>query len=117
MARYDYGRDVRGGGFFTPWYPGAFWAGAPLYGWTGWTDMGMWGWPPSMPGGYGRYGYEFGPPRRRPEESPTYGRGGDAAARRYARSRGYDEGYTIEPHFDRAPRRPPRYDRGYRGRR
>ncbi len=44
-------------------------------------------------------------PRRRPETSPAYGRGGDRELRRYLRGRGYDEGYAIEP-------RPPQGRRG-----
>ena len=116
MARYDYGRDLRRRQPYNPWYPGAFWAGAPLYGWGGWPDAGMWAWPPYAPPGPGRYAADFQTPRRRPEESPSYGRGGDSAARRYARSHGYDEGYTIQPRFEGNPRNP-RYDRGYRGRR
>ena len=113
MARYDYGRGFRGGYGAAPWFPGAFWAGAPLYGWDAWGGAGMWGWAPYAPIGYGRYAADFGAPRRRPEESPTYGRGGDQAVRRYARSHGYDEGYEIQPHFERPMRRSPRYDRGY----
>ena len=117
MARYDYGRELRRRGAPTPWYPGAFWAGAPLYGWGGWADASMWAWAPYGPIGYGRDSQDFAPPPRRPEESPTYGRGGDQAARRYARSHGYDEGYPLQPRFDDAPRRASRYDRDWRGRR
>lgn len=111
MARYDYGRELRDRMSYAPWYPGAFWAGAPMYGWGGWMDAGMWAMPPVPPLGYGRYAADFRPPRR-PEESRTYGRGGDAAVRRYARSRGYDEGYALHPRFDPARRG---YDRGFRG--
>ena len=41
-----------------------------------------------------RYGYDY---RRPPEQSPTYGQAGDRAAREYARSHGYDTGYSIRP--------------------
>lgn len=98
FARYD--ADWRAAGY-TPWFPGAYWAGAPMLGW-GWG----WGWPPYAPVDFGRYAGDYHP-RRRPEESPVYGRGADEAARRYARSHGYDEGYTIPPRGPaRRPRRP-----------
>lgn len=73
------------------WYPGAFWGGAPLYGW------GAWGAPaaPFVPVGYGAYDRAYA--RRRPQESATYGRGGDRAVREWARARGYDAGYAIRP--------------------
>lgn len=116
MARYDYERNFRGPDRFTRWYPGAFWGGVPMYGWGAFGDAGMWGWPPYPPIGYGGYGRELGPPRRRPDQSPTYGRGGDEAVRRYAREHGYDAGYAITPRSARPPRDRPRYDRGYRGR-
>lgn len=111
MARYDYATELRRRDPYATWYPGAFWA-SPMAGWAGWAGAGMWGWPPYAPVGYGAYARDFITPRRPPRESPTYGRGGDEAAVRYARSHGYDVGYTIPPHFDRRPR----YDRGYRGR-
>lgn len=115
MARYDYGRQFRGRDPAAPWYPGGFWAGAPMYGWGAMGEAGMWGWPTYFPVGYGSDPRSFAPRRRRPQESPTYGRGGDEAARRYAQSHGYDAGYSIPPHFDRQWRPRPRYDRGYRG--
>lgn len=110
MPRYDraYGREYgratedrgrypsRGPAPFTGWYPGAYWAGAPMFGWMG---LEPWAWPPYAP--YGPYGANFYgadyTPRRRPEESPTYGRGGDEAARRWAERYGYDIEYSIRP--------------------
>lgn len=103
MHRYDrtfsrYDADWRAAGY-APWFPGAYWAGAPMFGWG-------WGWPPYAPPAGGRYELDYHP-RRRPEESSLYGRQADEAARRYARSRGYDEGYTIPPRRPtRRPRRP-----------
>lgn len=103
MHRYDrtfsrYDRDWR-----PPpapgWYPGAAWAGAPMFGW-GWG----WEWPAGAPPVVGRYAADY-PPRRRPEESPTYGRRADEAARRYARSHGYAEGYEIPPRWRNRGRR------------
>lgn len=50
--------------------------------------------------GYGAregYGSEYQYPRRRPEESPTYGEGGDQAVRRWAQRYGYDVAYEIRP--------------------
>lgn len=102
MARYD--RDSRGydRGPYTAWYPGAYWAGAPMFGWGGF------GWPPYAPIGYGAF--DRGRlPRRPPRESRTYGRGGDEAARRWARERGYDADFAIRPH--------PAEQRWHRGRR
>lgn len=107
MARYDYDRGYRGTPrSFSGWYPGAFWAGMPMYGWGAWDWMPFpepFAHPVRPPAGY--------PPRRPPRESPTYGRGGDEAARRWAESRGYDAGYDIPP---RPPRRGPRYGDGWR---
>lgn len=116
MACYDDGvrrRDRRPGG---GWYPGAFWA-SPMAGWTGWAGAGMWGWPPDAPIGYGRYAHDFLPRRRPPRESPTFGRAGDEAALRYARSRGFVPGPAIEPRLPRASGGYDRYDRDFRGRR
>lgn len=107
MARYDYDRGYgRGRGAGYGWYPGAFWGGVPLYGWGAWG--GGWGWPPYVPMGYGAYDANY-TPRRPPEQSPAYGRGGDRLIRRGMRREGYDAGYAIQPH---RPRRP-RYDRGW----
>lgn len=99
MSRYDrtfsrYDAAWRAGPH-PAWYPGAYWAGAPIFGW---------GWGLDSPG-YGPMwvpGYPEARPPVRPEDSPTYGRRGDEAARRYARSHGYDEGYEIRA---RRPRR------------
>lgn len=108
MARYgrrDYGRyDAAyrdgwyGGEGYGAWYPGAFWAGGPMFGWGA-----PWGWPPYAPVGVGRPPV----PRRSPRESPAYGRGGDREVRRWARSHGYDAGYEIPPREEGRPR-PPR---------
>lgn len=64
--------------------------GAGGYGYQGGTHLGYGSYD------YGRAGYDrtF---RRPPEESPTYGRGGDQALRRWARSHGYDLEYEIQP--------------------
>ncbi|CAN5668472.1 hypothetical protein BH23GEM6_BH23GEM6_20800 [soil metagenome] len=85
----DYG--ARGPAPFSGWYPGAYWAGVPMFGWAG---AGDWGWPAQVPVGYGAYPE---PPRRSPRESGTYGRGGDEAARRWAERYGYDIEYSIQP--------------------
>lgn len=58
-------------------------------------------------GDYGpRYGGDYGAPRPQrvpPRQSPLYGRGGDRAVREWARGRGYDVEYTIQPRL--GPRR------------
>ncbi|MDQ3607133.1 MAG: hypothetical protein M3418_13220 [Gemmatimonadota bacterium] len=111
--RYDNFRDRRwhmmpqlplGG-----WYPGTFWGAATYPGWD------EWGWMPApyVPIGYGAYDYGY-TPRRRPEESPTYGRGADRAVRRWAQRYGYDIEYGIQPRT--RPSRPRPYDRSYRRR-
>jgi hypothetical protein len=107
-SRYDYDTRELGGrpDPYTGWYPGAYWAGAPMFGWGG---MDGWGWPPYMPVGVGRYPGEERP-RYRPRESPAYGRGGDEAARRWAERYGYDVEFSIHPR-DR-PRG--RYERDWR---
>jgi hypothetical protein len=94
-SRYDEGL----GRYGTP-FPGA--AGYPSARW-GWGPIGWAAWGPGMElspfAGVPYYGYpdhgEPYQPRRRPEESPTYGRGGDQAVRRWASRYGYDEGYEI----------------------
>jgi hypothetical protein len=90
---YDLGR------YGTP-FPGA--AGYPSARW-GWGPIGWAAWGPGMEMSpfagvpyYAGYGEPY-QPRRRPEESPTYGRGGDRAARRWAARYGYDEAYEIQP--------------------
>lgn len=79
------------GGWFGEGYPTSpFLMGAPAY------PLGFgWGGVPTPMGGRPMYDRDF---RRPPEESPTYGRGGDRAARGYLRERGYDAGYAIRPH-------------------
>jgi hypothetical protein len=95
-AERDFERGRRGGAPlgsvdpFSGWYPGAYWAGPPMYGWGG---LEGWGWPPFAPIGYGAPPV----PRRRPAESRAYGRGGDEAARRWAERYGYDIEYTVRP--------------------
>lgn len=99
-GRYDRELYRDAGGPWTAWYPGGFWAGAPMFGWGG---LEGWGWPPLAPVGYGPP-----PPRRSPRESPAYGRGGDRALRRWAERYGYDIEYSIPPRDYPPP--------GYRGR-
>ncbi len=101
------------GGYPNGYFGGGMMGGFPLLdpvayplGWGapygfGYPDLGW----PAGPGGPPRE------PRRPPEQSPTYGRGGDRVLRRYLRDRGYDEGYTIQPHPP-APRERDRWDRG-----
>ena len=116
MARYDYG--MRGDyGSYSPMrrYGAGSYRGGPRraryeghgpFG-VGYGDRdyyssdrgGFRGWGYGM-GGYdydaeyrsGRYGGDRGP-----QWSGTYGRGGDEAVRRYARSHGYDAGYAVQP--------------------
>ena len=94
MARYGYDYDVRQPMAPYGWYPGAFWGGAPMYGWGAWG--GGWGWPPYAPLGYGTRAPDY-PPRRPPRDSPGWGRGGDREVRDWARRHGYDAGYAIHP--------------------
>jgi hypothetical protein len=96
--RYDYELRRRAGGGrydapgpWTGWYPGAYGAGAPMFGFAG---MEAWGWPPYAPIGRGEPPRS---PRRRPRESAAYGRGGDQAVRRWAERYGYDIEYSIRP--------------------
>lgn len=102
MRRYDrtYRRYDTGWRGSPPanWYPGAYWAGVPMFGWG-------WDWPPYAPVAMGGYARDYRPPHRRPERSPTYGSAGDEAARRYARERGRDDGYAIPPRRERGPGR------------
>lgn len=77
------------------------------YGGYGRPDRGIYrgpyrrgygGWAAYEPQGTERYRWSYDRPLRRPpERSPSYGRGGDRAAREYARSHGYDAGYPILP--------------------
>jgi hypothetical protein len=114
-----YGRRGRRGGYgssdyhrsgapFPGWYPGAYWAGAPMFGWGG---MEGWGWPAYDPVGLGPYPDQPGP-RRSPRESTAYGRGGDEAARRWAERYGYDIEFSIRPRQHTSQNR--RYGRDYR---
>lgn len=103
----DYDRDYRG---YAPPSPGAGWYGPAVWGWGAFPSVPWWGgWPPFAPVGYGTYERDY-TPRRRPEESRTYGRGGDRAVRDWARSRGYGVEYEIRPR-----RRARGYGREYRG--
>lgn len=98
---------------FGGWYPGALWSAAPF---VGWGDLGWYQGPYPVAGARG---YDSGyAPRRRPEESPTYGRDGDRALRRWARRYGYDVEHSIQPRRrgGRSPLRRGRYDTPYRGR-
>jgi hypothetical protein len=123
MFRYDYDRGYRGrraAGYRddtrdrmprpSAWVPGAFLAGAPMYGWGWWG--GAWGWPQDpMIDEYSLREYEASR-RVRPEESGTYGRHGDEAARRWAQRYGYDVEMTMRP-SRRSPGRRSRYDSGF----
>ncbi len=97
--RYDRDYDADFGRYLSPLpgaqgYPAARWGWGPIgWGmWSGW-DTGV---DPAPGYGFGG-GYE--PPHARPEESPTYGRGGDQAIRGWSRRYGYDMEYTIRPRF------------------
>lgn len=79
---FRYGAPVPGEGV----YPEHHFGGGMMYGLegAGWAPFGMVGFP--------LYAYEYAEgrhPRYRPEESPTYGRGGDRELRRWARHHGY----------------------------
>lgn len=108
--RYDraYSREGRGydreyggdyGRYGTP-FPGARGYPTARFGWgpIGWAGLG-----PDLGYGtlYGAPWYGYGgwnePPRRRPDESPAYGRGGDRELRDWGRRYGYDFEYTIRP--------------------
>lgn len=96
---YDRNAGLDLGRYGTPFpgaagYPAARWGWGPI-GWAAWDPMLGIGTEP-MPGMYG-YGAPAPPLRRRPEESRSYGRGGDRELQRWARSRGYDTGYEIRP--------------------
>jgi hypothetical protein len=70
-----------------------------------------WNQPDTAFGG-NRYGYDY-TYRRRPEESATYGRGGDQAVQRWAQRYGYDMGYQIQPHGGGSTRGTMRGETGY----
>jgi hypothetical protein len=73
-------------------YPSARWGWGPI-GWTGWgPGLSPWPYGAAPADEPGRT------PRRRPEESPTYGRGGDRMVQRWGQRYGYDVEYTIRPH-------------------
>jgi hypothetical protein len=97
--RYQRDYDNNFGRYGTP-FPGAY--GYPSARW-GWGPIGMAGWGMGMPFGvpYNMPWYGFGdahePPRRPPQESPSYGRGGDQAVRRWSQRYGYDMEYEIRP--------------------
>jgi hypothetical protein len=93
-ARYGSGDYDRVRASFPGWYPGAYWAGAPMFGWGG---MEGWGWPAYGPVGPWWYPDDYQPRRRSPRESTAYGRGGDEAARRWAQRYGYDIEFSIRP--------------------
>lgn len=116
-----YGREpgmaVHGPGMFTPfgWDPMLRWAGwDPIAGFVPYQDAPR-QWSYGLAEDARRYehddyrggtGYRYGgdyprphPPEHRmpPRQSPLYGRGGDRAVQAWARSRGYDVGYAIQP--------------------
>lgn len=103
---YEFGdrsRDLRYGNDYgrygTPFpgaagYPGARWGWGPI-GWMGWGP-GMEYWPYAGLPAYDMDG-RYQPPRRRPEQSPTYGRRADRELRNWARRYGYEMEYRIEP--------------------
>ena len=126
-----YGREpgmgMTGPGMFTPfgWDPMMRWAGwDPLMGYVPYQDTPR-EWSYGLAEDYRRYDHDFyrgnvahrygcdyarydGPYHPRdhrvpPRQSPLYGQGGDRAVREWARSRGYDVGYTIQPRL--GPRR------------
>ena len=70
--------------------------------------MGPLGWELPFAHGSGMYGagpgYGYHRPPTPPRGSPTHGRGGDRALRKWAQRYGYDVEYSIAPR--RGPRRP-----------
>jgi hypothetical protein len=126
-----YGREpgmgMSGPGMFTPfgWDPMLRWTGwDPLMGFVPYQDTPR-EWSYGLAEDYRRYDHDFyrgnvahryggdyrrydrpyhpGEQRMPPRQSPLYGRGGDRAVREWARSRGYDVDYTIQPRL--GPRR------------
>lgn len=97
--RYDRDYDQDYGRYGTP-FPGTRGYPSARFGWgpIGWAGMGPGLGYEGLDGTpwYGS-GRDYGPPRRRPEESPTYGRGGDRAVRQWGQRYGYDMEYTIRP--------------------
>lgn len=102
MRRY-YDRDFRRRDPMPPpsmaWMPGAFMGAAPMYGWQWWAG----------PYAGGRDDMPATLRRQPPRQSPTYGRGGDEAVRRWAQRYGYDLEMELRPR----PRRGGRYGRDY----
>jgi hypothetical protein len=122
------GMGMNGPGMFTPfgWDPMLRWAGwDPLAGYVPYQDSPR-EWSYGLAEDYRRYDHEYyrgnvahhhgsrsryggdydrgyREHRMPPRQSPLYGRGGDRALREWARSRGYDVGYTIQPRL--GPRR------------
>jgi hypothetical protein len=100
----QYGNRGRWGtSYGRPGYGGESMAGRG--GYSSWRQ-------PDTAFGQNRYGYDY-EYRRPPEQSPTYGRGGDQAVQRWARRYGYDFGYEIEPNQRGGIQRG--YERGNRG--
>ncbi|HEX2188059.1 MAG TPA: hypothetical protein VHG51_04140 [Longimicrobiaceae bacterium] len=105
-ADFRRGYDRGWGGGYAPTFAGASFPMGPAYmpmawGWYGPFGAGVDPFPYGPPVAPPGFGVPERPPRR-PEESPAYGRGGDRELLRWARERGYDVGYAIEP---RDPRR------------
>lgn len=124
------GLGTNGPGMFTPfgWDPMLRWSGwDPLMGFVPYQDAPR-EWSYGLAEDYRRYDHDFyrgnvahryggdfrygrdydrghGPREGRvpPRQSPLYGRGGDRAVREWARSRGYDVEFTIQPRL--GPRR------------
>ncbi len=101
--RYDRDYDRDNGRYLTPFpgahgYPAARWGWGPI-GWAAWPGwgVGMEFTPPFDEVPWYAYDGTVEAPRRRPQESPTYGRGGDRAARAWSRRYGYDIEHTIRP--------------------
>ncbi|MEX2570104.1 MAG: hypothetical protein WD737_02295 [Gemmatimonadota bacterium] len=102
MRAYDYDLAYRRGGrrrqpvppeSLAGWYPGAYMAEAPMYGWGWWG--GALGWPP-----YSVARYDSDHRRRRPRpprESPMFGRAADRQVREWAERHGYDLEMSIRP--------------------
>lgn len=99
-SRHRYGRPLGydrelappGGRYFAP-LPGE--RGYPAARW-GWNPINWMMWPDPNAAGYDIEEF-YERPRRRPEQSPTYGRGGDRAARRWSRRYGYEMEGAIRP--------------------
>lgn len=96
--RYDRGRRLEP----SPWggfYPPVPWGGGVVYGLEGGGPA------PFEPIGYHPYGDDYRYTlRRHPEESPTYGRRGDPAIRRWGHEHGYEEEWPVG--YGRRRRRP-----------